>query len=298
MKPNFRFLLAGLMACWTLHLGAASSPAAEPSLKALIVDGQNNHDWKGTTPELKRILEATGLMTVDVATTPQNKQAMANFKPDWAKYDVIVSNYNGDEWPQATKAALVAYMKNGGGLVVVHAADNAFPNWKAWNEMIGLGGWGGRNEKSGPYVYWKDGHIVRDNSPGSGGSHGQQTDFLVTIRNHEHPITKGLPEKWLHVKDEMYSRLRGPAQNMTLLATGYQDPKYGSTGRDEPILFTINYGKGRVFHTVLGHAAQQMKCVGFIVTLQRGAEWAATGRVTQTKVPADFPTADHVSVRK
>jgi len=286
--------LCGLLAA----VLAANAPAAEPALKALIVDGQNNHNWKATTPVMKQILEAAGLFTVDVATSPPRGQPMEGFQPDFAKYDVIVSNYNGAEWPKDTKDAFVKYIAGGGGLVIVHAADNSFPKWVAYNEMIGLGGWGGRNEKSGPYVYWKDGKYVRDTSAGRGGSHGPQTEYLVEHRDTAHPITKGLPARWMHCKDELYSRMRGPAKNMTILATAYADPKKRGTGRHEPVLWTVGYGKGRVFHTVLGHAAAQMHCVGFLVTLRRGAEWAATGKVTQTKVPDDFPTASAASVRK
>ncbi len=281
-----------------LAAGICSAALTAAPMKALIVDGQNNHDWKACTPVLKEIIEETGLFTVDVATTPPQGQPMDSFKPDFARYNVIVSNYNGDDWSKPTQDGLEQYMTNGGGLVVVHAADNAFPNWVAWNEMIGLGGWGGRNEKSGPYVYWKDGKIVRDETPGGGGSHGAQVDYLITARDTQHPITKGLPEKWLHVKDELYSRLRGPAKNMTLLATSIQDTATGGTGRDEPILFTISYGKGRIFHQAMGHGPEQMRCVGFIVTTQRGTEWAATGKVTRTEVPADFPTTTKTSVRQ
>ncbi len=266
-------------------------------LKALIVDGQNNHDWKATTPVLKKLLEETGLFTVDVATTPGAKEPMDSFKPDFAKYDVIVSNYTGKDWPQETQKALVDYMNNGGGLVIFHAADNAFPKWPEWNEMIAIGGWGGRNEKSGPMVRYRDGKIVLDNSPGIGGSHGPQHEYQVTTRDRFHPIMAGLPDKWMHAKDELYSTLRGPAKNMTILATAYADPTQKGTGENEPALFTVRYGKGRIFHTVLGHAPEQMRCVGFIVTYQRGAEWAATGRVTQVEVPDDFPTADKVSLR-
>ncbi|MEA3225382.1 MAG: family 16 glycoside hydrolase, partial [Planctomycetota bacterium] len=266
-------------------------------LKALIVDGQNNHDWKGTTPVLKSLLEETGLFAVDVATSPAKKQPMDSFKPNFAKYDVVVSNYTGDEWPKETQDALVDYMKNGGGLVVYHAADNAFPNWKEWNEMIAVGGWGGRNEKSGPKIRYRDGKIVMDRSPGRGGSHGPQHDFQIIVRDRNHDITAGLPEKWMHTKDELYSELRGPAKNVTVLATAYADPSKKGTGEHEPMLMTIRYGKGRVFHTALGHAAEQLRCIGFIVTFQRGAEWAATGQVTQMEVPDDFPTADKVSLR-
>jgi len=270
----------------------------KPTYRVLIIDGQNNHNWKATTPIIRRILECTGLFKVDVATTPPHGQPMDSFKPRFADYDAVVSNYTGDEWPAETKAAFVKYMKNGGGLVIVHAADNAFPNWREWNEMIGLGGWGGRNERHGPYAYWKDGKLVLDNSPGSAGAHGRQTDYPVTIQNKEHPITRELPSPWLHRADELYHHLRGPAKNITVLATAKQDPKFGGTGRDELALFTVRYGKGRVFHTVLGHGPEQMKCVGFIVTLQRGTEWAASGRVLQRDIPLDFPMPDRISVRE
>ena len=213
---------------------------------------------------------------------------MAEFKPRFADYNVMVSNYNGDEWSAPTKKALVDYIAGGGGFVVVHAADNSFPHWKEYNEIIGLGGWGGRNEKDGPYVYWKEGKIVRDDSPGRGGTHGAQFPFLLVVRQPEHPIMKGLPEKFRHVPDELYSLLRGPAKNLTVLATAYSDPQFRGTGREEPILMTIGYGKGRVFHTTMGHGEAQCRSVAFIVTYQRGAEWAATGKVTQS-VPKDFP---------
>jgi len=270
---------------------------AEPRLKALIVDGQNNHDWKATTPLLKRHLADSGLFAVEVATSPPAGEDLSGFQPDFASHDVVVSNFNGAPWSKATQAALTSFIQDGGGLVVVHAADNAFPEWKEYNQMIGLGGWGGRNERSGPYVRFKEGKLVRDNTPGGGGSHGAQHPFLVVVRDAKHPITAGLPSAWLHASDELYDRLRGPAENMTVLATAFADKSQGGSGEHEPMLMAIDFGQGRVFHTTLGHSPQAMKCVGFIVTLQRGAEWAATGKVTREELPDDFPTADHVSVR-
>jgi type 1 glutamine amidotransferase len=289
MKTQWFAALAGLFLLAQLGLG-------EP-MKALIIDGQNNHDWKTTTPYLKKYLEETGLFTVDVATSPAKGENMSGFKPNFSAYKVIVSNYNGEPWSQETQDAFEKYMRSGGGFVSVHAANNAFPEWKEYNQMIGLGGWGDRNEKSGPYVRFVDGKIMRDLSPGVGGSHGAQHAFLVEIRDPSHPITAGLPVKWMHAKDELYDRLRGPAENLHVLATAYSDPDTRGAGFHEPMLMTISYGKGRVFHTTLGHALEAIQCVGFITTLQRGAEWAATGKVTQ-KVPSDFPTADKTSSRQ
>ena len=114
-------------------------------------------------------------------------------------------------------------LTNGGGVVVYHAADNSFPEWKEYNEMIGLGGWGNRNEKDGPYVYYKNNQLVTDTSAGIGGSHGKRREFIVRTRIADHPITKGLPARWLHGNDELYSQLRGPAKNMEILATAFAD---------------------------------------------------------------------------
>jgi len=272
----------------------ATAAQGKDLIKVLIVDGQNNHDWKATTPLLKQSLETAGLFHVDVATS--GPKDTAGFKPDFARYQVVLSNYNGADWPKETEQALVDFVKNGGGLVIVHAADNSFPNWKEFNQMIGLGGWGGRTEKSGPYVRFKDGALVRDTKPGPGGHHGTQHDFLVTVRSPNHPITAGMPSAWLHAKDELYDLLRGPAENIDVLATAYADPSQGGSAEHEPMIFTVTYGKGRVFHTPMGHSPHAMTCVGFITTLQRGAEWAATGKVTQP-IPKDFPTAANLSLR-
>jgi type 1 glutamine amidotransferase len=287
-----------ILAAGVLWLAMVAVGSAEPSLRALIIDGQNNHNWAGTTPVLKRILQETGLFTVDVATSPPKGGDMSTFQPNFKNYQVVVSNYNGEEWSPATKEALIAYVHGGGGFVVVHAANNAFSGWKEYNDMIGLGGWGGRNEKSGPYVRYRDDKLVLDTQPGPGGHHGKQHPFQVVVRNPDHPITAGLPRAWMHAQDELYDKMRGPAQNMDVLATAYADPATGGSGEHEPMLFTIRYGQGRVFHTTLGHSPEAMQCVGFGVTLARGAEWAATGKVTQHELPEDFPTADQVSVRK
>jgi len=288
-----RSLALALLLCFL-----ASAASAEPALKALIVDGQNNHgNWPQTTQMMKSYLEESGLFTVDVATTaPQGTDE--NFKPEFKKYDVVVSNYNGADWPKETQTAFIDYLKNGGGFVVIHAANNSFGNWKEYNEAIGLGGWGGRNEKSGPYIFVNDeGKVVRDESTGSGGHHGPQHPFGIIVRDPDHPITKDMPREWLHVQDELYDLLRGPGENMQILATAYADKAKGGSGRHEPMLFTVEYGKGRVFHTPMGHGNNSQECVGFITTLVRGAEWAATGKVT-TKIPSDFPRADQVSQRK
>ena len=272
---------------------------AKDKLRVLIVDGHNPyHDWQVTTPLMKRILEDSGRFAVDVATSPPDGADMSGYRPRFADYDVVLGNYNGQRWPRETERDFEAFVAGGGGYVCVHAANNAFPEWEAYNRMVGLGGWGGRNEKWGPYLYFDDEQkLVRDDSPGVGGSHGSQHEYQVRVRDNEHPITRGLPAVWMHAKDELYDRLRGPAEDLHILATAYSSPEHKGTGRHEPMLMTLQYGNGRVFHTALGHADYSMKCVGFITTLLRGTEWAATGDAT-IGIPDDFPTADEARSRK
>ena len=268
--------------------------SAKDLIKVLIVTGQDEpHNWETSSMILQKRLNESGLFFADIALSPKKGEDMSSFRPQFSAYKAVILNYVGDPWCEAMKSAFVEYVKKGGGVVVFHSGNNTFSDWKAYNEIIGLGGWDNRNEKDGPYVYYKDGKIVRDYTPGPGGSHGRQHEFTVTLRNKKHPITKGLPESWVHAKDELYDRLRGPALNLTVLATAFSDPSTGGSGRDEPVMMTIKRGKGRIFHTVLGHVGNEethpaVECTDFIVTFLRGTEWVATGKVTQ-KVPADFP---------
>ena len=318
-----RSLLLRLSLLFTLAIFLTA--CTEKPLRVLIIDGQNNHAvWPKSTVMMKEYLENTGRYVVDVDRTkylwrggaeaayltqvnaPQGEnlddpKSDPDFAPNFKKYDVVISNFGwkAADWSAKTQRALEEYVAGGGGFVSVHAADNSFPQWKEYNKMIGLGGWGGRNESHGPYVYYdNDGKLVRDDSPGNGGAHGQKHEFPVTIRVKDHPITQGLPTTWLTTADECYAKLRGPAENLTVLATGKDQSAGAPTDRHEPVLMVVDYGQGRVFHTTLGHDTGSFEGVGFITTFLRGVEWAATGTVRRPEVPADFPTADEATRRK
>jgi type 1 glutamine amidotransferase len=299
--------------------------SAEATFKALIIDGQNNHTvWPKSTIMMKQYLEETGLFEVDIDRTRYTwkgetkegewlplagvgktedlgePKADPDFNPSFKGYDVVISNFGNSaaDWPAETQRAFEAYVKNGGGFVSVHAADNSFGQWSEYNKMIGIGGWGGRKPTSGPHVYYNNvGELVRDESTsGKSGAHGARHEFQITVRNSTHPITRGLPKLWMTAEDECYATLRGPAVNMTVLATGKDTSDKAPSDRHEPSLMVIDYGKGRVFHTTLGHDTPALEGVSFITTFLRGTEWAASGKVTQA-IPADFPTAEKATKR-
>ena len=188
LKRTFLLTLIGILSTLTVF--------GQNKIEALIVDGQNNHDqWPKITHMLKEHLEDTDLFSVDVArsaytwkgdeylsefkiagvgktTALEEPKADPNYRPNFSAYDVVICNFgwNAAPWPDKTQQDFEKYMKKGGGLVVIHAANNSFPQWKAYNQMIGLGGWGDRTEKDGPLVYYNDsGNLVRSNRPGKAG---------------------------------------------------------------------------------------------------------------------------------
>lgn len=318
IKPILLIAVVILAGCTAL----ANKSEQPEKLRALIVDGQNNHKvWPKSTFMMKQMLEETGHFEVDIyrsantwnapphiAAFPLNDGKVyvegepktdASFFPNFSQYDVVISNFGwkAASWPDATKLAFEHYMRDGGGFVSIHAANNSFGDWHAYNQMIGLGGWGGRGKNSGPYVYYDNqDKLVTKSGDGRAGGHGKQHSFAIKTRSSDHPIMQGMPTTWMHTKDELYNRLRGPAENMTVLATAYDNPTFEGFGRHEPVLMAIEYQKGRIFQSTLGHDVPAYESVGFISTFQRGTEWAASGRVT-IAIPADFPTETSVNRR-
>ena len=215
-----------LLLCVLTTVGWSAHGEQVRSLRAMVLTGQNNHGWQVLSAHYKNILEDTGLFDVDVVTSPPSDSDMSGFNPDFSSYDVVVLEYNGDAWPRRVQESFERYMENGGGMVYAHAVNHTFTSWAAFNEMMGIGGWGGRDEKAGPYVKYRDGQLVLDYRPGHAGECIDAHVFSVVTREPEHPIMRGLPPVWLHGTDELYSNQRGPAKNMTILATAYSDPKY------------------------------------------------------------------------
>jgi hypothetical protein len=189
MRPSRSVVLISLL-LWIVTL-------ARGQIRVLIIDGVNNHDWAAATAGIRSILDEEGGFSVEVSTvTPES---LNQWEPDFFKYRVVVNNFNGGHlengirWPEPVEKQMEAYVNGGGGLVVYHAANNAFLHWAAYNDMIGLG-W--RDPDFGPGLAISDKGAVVSIPQGTGlkPGHPLRSDFVVYVLNHHHPITRGLPD--------------------------------------------------------------------------------------------------------
>lgn len=283
-------------------LPTMTAPAAEPPIRVLILDGYSNHDWRLTTALIRGILEPTKLFAVTVSTAPpaNNAPGWDSWRPKFSDYDVVIQTCNdlggGPPWPRAVEEDFETYVRNGGGVYVWHGGNNAFVNWRAYNEMLGLG-W--RNKDFGWAVsIGTNGELNRiPAGTGLATGHGNRLDTVVK-RLGDHPIHVGLPREWKTPDIEVYYYARGPAQNLDVLSYGY-DPR---TQMDWPLEWTVSYGKGRVYTSTFGHVwkgdtqPERMRCAGLQTVVVRALQWLA-GREVNWPVPSDFPTADRISVR-
>jgi type 1 glutamine amidotransferase len=295
MKFLHRLLLAML-------LPATAAVAAEKPIRVLIVDGYSNHDWKLTTALVRGILEPTGLFSVSVTTAPPTKDAPGwdAWRPKFSDHDVVIQTCNdlngGPAWPRAVQDDFEAFVRAGGGVYVWHGGNNAFSDWPAYNDMIGLGwrkkdfGWAVSVDASGQLVRIPAGE-------GLDTGHGARLDTVVHNVGRD-PIHAGLPATWLTPDIEVYYYARGPAKNLEVLSFGF-DPR---TQMNWPLEWTTTYGDGRVYTSTFGHVwkgdvqPERMRCAGLHTVVIRALQWLARREVTYP-VPADFPTAGKASVR-
>jgi type 1 glutamine amidotransferase len=254
----------------SLTAGCLWAQAAR-KIQVLIITGRDDHDWRGVTPLMRQYLDAAGVFETRIA------EEFRDAGPDSLNcYDAAVLVYADklpeDHWSDRSKAVLRDFVHGGKGLVVYHHSSTAFKDWPEFGRMCG-----------GNYY--------------GAAQHSPIHDFTVTFTDREHPITRGLKRSFLQTQDEMYASMQmQPAGRYHVLATGWDDhslyngkfktPLSGS-GASEPLLWTVDYGKGRVFATMIGHSAKAAQCLGFRATFTRGVEWSATGDVKQAP-PAEL----------
>ncbi len=262
-----------LMAVTLLAAAAWAQQPGPAKIQALIITGQNGHDWRATTPAMRKILEDTGKFEVRVM-----EEFRGGGPETLAPYDVVILNYFERRrpelrWGERAQNALLDFVHSGKGAVMYHFSAAAFDGWEDY-EKLSAGNW-------------------RPNQ----GHHSARHDFTVDIKDPDHPVTRGMKKSFPQKNDELYANLKWqPEGSYQVLGTAWDDhalyqgkarqPIPGA-GLHHPMLWTVPYGKGRVFGTALGHDADAMKSAGFIATFQRGAEWAATGSVT-IALPADL----------
>jgi len=282
---------------------ASTDSVDDNTVSILLLSGQNNHDWVETNAYLQDILQDVEMFQTEVSLTPPKGADAADWDqwdPDFSQYDVILLDYNGEMWPDRVKSSFDTYIAEGGTALAMHASNNPFPGWEAFEQMIGLL-W--RNADTGYQAYLdNEGELVK-HSPGEGvgAGHGVKHDWQIQTRDPDHPIMQGIPEIWLHPFDELYHGQRGPAENMNILASAYSDPESNGTGEHELMVWWIPYGEGKVLTFLPGHHWPEQddnrafRCVGFRTLLNRSLEWLATNEVT-IPVPDNFPTADEISL--
>ncbi|NQT89323.1 ThuA domain-containing protein [bacterium] len=240
-------------ACVATLLAASIAGAGTP-LRVLLLTGRNNHNWKATTPVVQQMYEKSGHFTVTVCAKPETLTA-----EEFGKCDVVVSNWSNwpktdhRDWGEDTEKAFLDFVRGGGGFVVFHAAAATFTAWPEFQQLIG--------------TTWAKGKT----------GHGPIHEFEVKIADAEHPVTKGV--KNFTMRDELWHRA-GRTGELKILCTAMSEKKKGGSGQEEPVAHWREFGKGRCFHMILGHDAKTIENAGWQALMLRGAEWAATGKVT------------------
>ena len=259
-----------VLAVMQLLLTAQQQPKR---LKALILTGESDtqyHDWQVSTPFLRGLLERTGRFDVKVV-----EQAGALDGAALRPFDLLVLNYMGPRWSSTTEQAVEAFVRQGKGLISLHGVT--------YGPMYGMvfdGGW-----KAGADAGWSAyPELIGARWDPAKIGHGKRHVFPVTWVDREHPISRGLEPSFV-ANDELYHRL-DLLPETHVLATAFSDSSTGGTGRNEPIVWTTEFGQGRTVHLTLGHDLSSMSQPGFLATFARGAEWAAAGQVT---LPAEIP---------
>jgi type 1 glutamine amidotransferase len=261
---------------------AALAIAAEPA-RILIITGESDeqyHNWRETSSFVQQALERTGRFAIRRVEDPQSLTARA-----LDKYDAAVLSYNGPRWGAAAETVLEEFVRSGKGLVSYHGVTYGplmgttlrqngtwIPTepWKAFGEMLG--------------VTWPAPNI----------GHAPRHAFTVKLAGGD-PITRGMAPEFI-VNDELYHKMTHHP-GIRVVATAFDYSARGGTGKNEPVAWTNAFGKGRVFHSTLGHDVNALYSEEGMALLARAVEWAATGAVTIGPAIALSDAPDRNAVR-
>lgn len=227
---------------------AAERPAG---IRVLLITGDDvgAHDWKEMAAATREVLETSGKFQVRVCEDPLILESETALQA----YDVIAMLMYNRSVPMITARAqenLLNFVKGGKGFYVQHLASASFGQWEAYGRLCGR-----------KWVMGTSGHGPRD-------------VFEARVVDREHPITKGLQD--FRVDDELYAKLQGSGEIHVLVEA---DSEW--SGKTEPLVFTLPYGKGRSVHNAFGHDRKAIMTPAVQRLIARGVEWAATGMVRE-----------------
>ena len=243
-----KWVLAGMLLC---GIGMAGQAADAPGkIKALLITGDDvspAHNWQEFSKTVNEVLTESGKFDVKVVEDAK----ILDSKDELQKFDVILFTAYFKSLPTPTDAAkenLTNFVKSGKGFVVTHLASASFPKWEEFGKLCGR-----------KWIMGTSGH-------------GPRGDFESKIVDKEHPVTKGMKD--FTTSDELYAKLQGDADIHVLVQADSDWSK-----KTEPLVFTLSYGQGRVYHWAYGHDRKAILTPPVKELLVRGCEWAATGKV-------------------
>jgi type 1 glutamine amidotransferase len=223
-------------------------------IRVLVLSGRNNHEWQQTTQVLVNILSESQKFSIKITELPDT---LTN--ADFSQTDVVVSNWNSWpendlRWPVESELALLQFIENGGGFVTFHASSSAFYNWPEF-QKISTAAW------------------IMDST-----YHNKPSETRITITSKTHPVIKGIndfdifDELWIQAAENTEFEVLGTASKKGISETEI---------KPQPAIMVAGYGKGRIFHTILGHDINAIQNPGFSSLIINATEWTATGKVTQ-----------------
>lgn len=246
-----RSLITGILFIFIAIIGFAQQ---DNPMNGLILTGKHHpgHDWKETTPVIRSALEK-GDMNVDVSKDIEDLARL-----NLSRYDFLVLNYNNWDDPEglsdASKKDFTTYLKEGGGLLIIHFANGA------WHKSLPEAG-----ESDWPEFRKICRRVWDHDGPSAHDAYGK---FTVEVTDVEHEITEGISD--FQTKDELYYKQVGdePVGEPLLVA------KSEDTGKMEPQAWTYRYGTGKIFQILLGHDAESLSVPEVQQILRNAAEWS------------------------
>jgi type 1 glutamine amidotransferase len=244
--------LSKVVGLGVLALSVVAQAADAKKIKVLLVTGDDvapAHNWREMADATREVLDKSGKFDVKVC----EDAAILESKKALDRYDVVFLSLYNAKTPTLSDGAkenLLSFVKEGKGFTVSHLSSASFKEWPEFKSLCG------RN-----WVMGKSGH-------------GPRSVFKAEIKDKENPITKGMES--FETDDELYAKLEGDLPIQVLVTADSDWSK-----KTEPLAFTLECGKGRVFHEAFGHDGKAVKNPSVQKLIVRGTEWAATGKVSE-----------------